>query len=437
MTIAGRLRERRYAPAIEDRAALYDGSPDEAERLETQLGLWNREWKRVQSSVPFYRDLCRKGKAPSEFRSWNEFLESVPITTRSRVQSEKNRLVSTERPEEFRRMTGGSTAEPVQIPAWHSEQAHTGIDMWLARGWYGITPSSRLFMLWGHSHLLGKGLRGWINGQLRRMRDGAVGYYRFSAYNLEPEMLRRAARELTRFRPDYMIGYSVALDLFARANIKGGVDLGDLDMKVVVGAAEAFPTKDSESLLTGMLRCPVAMEYGSVETGLIGHSHPDGGYRVFWKTYFLEAERSESSSAWQVRVTSLYPRCFPLVRYEMGDEILFAEARDDLVTGVDSFERVLGRCNDYIVLSDGFTVHSEVFTHAVRPCEAIMSYQVVQAEGDLRIRYIAAAPLSRPDLDDIRTRLDRVHPELRHIPVERVAKLEQTIAGKTRMVIRK
>ena len=39
---------------------------------------------------------------------------------------------------------------------------------------------------------------------------------------------------------------------------------------------------------------------------------------------------------------------------------------------------MIGRCNDYIALSDGASIHSEAFTHAVKECETVARFQVVQ-----------------------------------------------------------
>jgi phenylacetate-coenzyme A ligase PaaK-like adenylate-forming protein len=176
------------------------------------------------------------------------------------------------------------------------------------------------------------------------------------------------------------------------------------------------------------------MEYGAVETGLVAHTHPDGGYRVFWRSYLVDAERDGANH--RIRVTSLYPRCTPLVRYDLGDEIDPGLGAPDRLVGVTRFERVIGRCNDYAVLDDGFLAHSEVFTHAARACRAVRSYQVVQDRGGIRLLYTADAELSEADASGIRERLRRVHPQLAEIPLERVLALRRTIAGKTPMVLR-
>jgi phenylacetate-coenzyme A ligase PaaK-like adenylate-forming protein len=290
-------------------------------------------------------------------------------------------------------------------------------------------------MLWGHSHLLGSGIRGWAAGRKRNLSDRLLGYKRFSAYDLSEEALRRGGDELIRFQPDYVIGYSVALDLFAKANSDRRDALRGAGVKVVVAAAEGFPEPESEARISDLFGCPVAMEYGAVETGLIGHTHPDGGYRAFWQTYLIEAERNGRNAA--LRVTSLYPRCVPLVRYEIGDEVELCNEGVERAVGITSFTRVIGRCNDFIALSDGFLAHSEVITHAVRSCAAIQSYQVVQKEEHIALLYTAAEDLHPADEQEIRKRLAKVHVDLKQIPFEHVDTLRQTIAGKTPMIIRR
>lgn len=433
MTLVGALRATRYAPRIAERARLYDVD-DDGERRRIQLELLNREWRRITAHVPRYRDALRAGEIPTAFESLDELVERAPVTTRDDVQRHAERMTSDERPPQAVRQTGGSTSRPVSIPAWTSEFAITTPDMWLGRSWYGITPASRLFMLWGHSHLLGQGLPARVRGVKRRLTDELLGYRRHSAYDLRPEALRHACDELVRWRPDYVIGYSVALDLFASVNAARADALRGAGLRAVVATAEAFPTADSAGTLAALFGAPVAMEYGAVETGLIAHTHPEGGYRVFWRNYVVEAEPGPEGRH-VVRVTSLFPRSFPLVRYEIGDEIVLAGDAAGPAVGVTRFDAVAGRCNDYVPLPDGTVVHSEAFSHVVRACAAIRGFQVVRRAGGLAIRYVADGPVGAEDERELRHRLRQIHPALERLELLHVEALPQSVAGKTRMVV--
>jgi phenylacetate-CoA ligase len=273
-----------------------------------------------------------------------------------------------------------------------------------------------------------------LNARRLELSDRLLGSHRFSAYDLRPAMMRRAAEELLRFRPAYVLGYSVALDLFAEANRDRREQLRASGVRLVLGTAEAFPTPESADRLRDLFDCDVAMEYGAVETGLMAHTHPEGGYRAFWRSYLLEVAGGEHSG--RLLVTSLYPRCLPLVRYEIGDEIELGEAPQDSRSGIGAFERVIGRCNDYVLLADGTTVHSEVFSHVVRPCTSIRGFQIIQSSEQLRLRFTSAEELPEAEKLALLERLEKVHPDLQRLAFERVDHLEQTVAGKTRMVIR-
>lgn len=280
---------------------------------------------------------------------------------------------------------------------------------------------------------------GWINGRKRVLNDHLLGYMRFSAYDLRQEKMREAGRELLRFHPDCIIGYSVALDLFAQANEHLSGAFRSLSLKAAIGAAESFPFANSRARLGSVLSCPVAMDYGSVETNLVAHYHPVGHYKVFWKSYLLEAMPStDSPNAFKVLVTSLYPRCFPLIRYELGDEIEFSENHNpNGQVSVLSFQNVLGRRNDYVVLPDGALIHSVVFTHAVKAIPEIRAYQVIQENGEIELNYLSDSPLGKETEAQIKLFLQGVDRALGNVNIARVESLERTVAGKTRVIIRR
>ena len=418
---------------LRQRSRAYEQPVERAIQLNWQLRSLNACWKRICNNVPHYSYLLRSNRVPRTLRSIEEFVSSVPVTTRSTVQSHLAEMSDRTRKPDFWRMTGGTTSEPIQIPAWNSEYNYTSPDIWVARSWYGVTPWSRLFLVWGHSHLLGTGVKGWLNGLIRSMKDQFLEYYRFNAYDISEKAMRRAGSELLRFKPHYVIGYSVALDSFARTNQHLREEFGKLNLKVSIGAAEGFPSHDSKDIIEETLSCPVSMEYGSVETALIAHLHPEGYYIVPWRTYFVEAGEKGHSEGRAVRITSLYPRCFPLIRYEIGDEIeLFNE--ENYHHGITMFKRVIGRCNDYVKMPDGTMIHSETVTHSVRWCKSIRGYQLVSEGGELYLNLVSEY-MTKDEEKEVRRKLLRIHPGFKRLKMNHVAELEKTIAGKTHMII--
>ncbi|MBI1883155.1 MAG: hypothetical protein HYS08_02985 [Chlamydiae bacterium] len=430
-----RFRALKWERCLLDQRDSYNRSwnPDVASAW--QLVRFNRIWQAVCQDIPYYRRLRCENHLPLEFSDWKEFRERVPVLERRTVKEQVHALIGRASSIRSWKSTGGSTAEPIRIPIGRLEVSTAAEDLWFARAWYGVGPSDKLFLIWGHSHLLGKGWRGWLKGVKRRWVDALLGYYRYSAYDLSEDALDRAAEALLKFQPAYVVGYSVALDRFVCVNSGKRTLFHELGLKAAIATGESFPRSDSAERITDILGCPVAMEYGSVETGPIAFQKPNGKYFVFWRHYLVEAQVSQSiPDAYEVLVTSLYPRCMPLIRYKMGDLIMGGSEDDHFRF---EFQSVVGRCNDYVILEDGQVVHSEAFTHVIRDFSAISGYQILQrTDGNVFLSYTGARLLTLAELRELKRRLCWINAGLAAVQIERVQSIDPTIAGKTRRIIR-
>jgi phenylacetate-CoA ligase len=408
--------------------------PDPADIRAWQLEQFNRLWPEILQRVPWYREQQAVQRWPTAFASWDEVRERVPITNRSQLRDELSQRIDASRPADGHRATGGSTAEPLRFPCWSSEEAVTGTAAWQARSWLGISPRDRLFLLWGHSHLFGTGWLGTVRRVERRAKDFLLGYCRWPAYDLSTAALRRAADRLCQFRPRYMIGYSVALDELAVANEDRGLELQSLGLKAVIATAEGFPTPDSRARISALFGCPVVMEYGTVETGILAQEIREGHYRTLWQNHLLEIEESsDPDGRGALLVTSLFPRCLPLIRYRVGDLV---EPIGDAPWVVD-LRRVAGRCNDLIELPTGQVIHSEAIAHIVRDFPDVHSYQaVLTTEGRLELLLRTPGPLPEDLASQLRQRLGLLDHALETVEIRRADRLAQSIAGKTPTVIR-
>ena len=434
MQLVRNIRAGRLKPLLQEQQRFYSQRRTPEEIRAWQLERFNEQWQGLRREIPYFIRITHERKLPERFASWDEFRRLMPVLDRKTIQSQRDEFRNPARAPDYFRTTGGSTAEPLQLPAWHSENEFSNRDVWLARSWFGISPADKLFLIWGHSHLLGRGITGRLNGIRRQLKDSLLGYCRWSAYDLSEAALRQAGDALLKFKPSYVIAYAVALDRFARANAARREAFRQLGLKVAIATAESFPRPDSATVIADVLGCPVTMEYGAVETGVVAHQKPTGEYNVFWQHYALTGELSPAVPGnFEIQVTSLYPRCFPLVRYRLGD--LISESPDAPEFG-QKFAAVIGRCNDFVNLADGSVIHSEAFAHAVKECPFVQSFQVVQRrDGVMEFNYVPA-PQLEPDESEVRRRLAVIHPALRDVTLRAVESIPQTIAGKTRAIVR-
>lgn len=429
-TVRARWIGRKSAPGDE----LYRTGLSRRGIRDWQLRRFNELWKTIARESPHYRSLRTERGVSDQFDDWREFSEQLPIMTRESVRGCVDQMRTSLRPADYRRVTGGSTAEPIQLPAWRSEDRIAGLDSWRGRSWFGVDAADRLFLLWGHSHLLGEGIGGWFSGKWRALKDFGFGYRRCSAYDLSDPALHDAALALLNYNPDYVVGYSTALHRLAHVNQQLHEAFRRLRLKVVIATGESFPSSESSTLISRVFGCPVAMEYGAVETGVIAHQRRDGRFQVFWGNYFLEGIESDIwPGRYELLVTTLYPRLIPLIRYSIGD---LAFPNPSAADFDQTLERIVGRCNDGISIGEGAFIHSEAFSHVLRDVEDIQAFQVIQNAPDkIVVNYIASGLLS----DELQTRLHRrfesVDKRLKIHRFQRVTRLQETISGKTRRIV--
>ena len=436
-TLSARIRSTLLNKSLVEKVEKYEYYQTEIAKSEFQLLRLNQVWRTAIRTVEYYQDLKKKYSLPNEFQSLSDFVKKVPPLTRTLIQKSNKSLNDRSKKADKILSTGGSTGEPVQIGMWNREIRSLYFNKILGRTWYGIDPDDPLFLFWGHSHLLGTGLKGQLNAYKRQALDLLLGYCRANAYRLDGLNLELTYEKLRKFRPAYIIGYSVALDLLARTHLKKGEsNFPNLNLKAVIGAAEAFPFPDSQEIITKVFRAPVGMEYGSVETLLMAHTHPSGQFKVFWDTYFMEAVPSGRLGIFSVFVTKLIPAKIPLIRYQLDDEILLRNGPTHAIFPLMEFDSVVGRCNEYVETSDGSRLHSEAFTHAVKDEEDVLSYQLLVDEKNLTLFLLVNGPLRLGLEKRIRKRLISIHPELAKVTIAKSSQLKQSIAGKISWIIR-
>jgi phenylacetate-CoA ligase len=177
------------------------------------------------------------------------------------------------------------------------------------------------------------------------------------------------------------------------------------------------------------------MEYGSAETGALAYQDRSGVFQIFWRHYVVEwCASATPPGTGELLITSLYPRCFPLVRYEIGD---LAETAGEPSPLLYRMRNVIGKRSDYIELSSGSHINPQVFIDAIDRFQSITDFQVVQSvSGKIELKFVATADIKPDDVSELGRRLTRANPGLRGISIERVLSVDQTPAGKSRRIRR-
>ena len=404
----------------------------EDELTEIQLSLLRKRWQEATKNVPYYQQLVASGDAPKDFSSLAEYTSSIPIFTKEILCKNQSLFRRKESPANTL-MTAGSTGEPLRFGIWKNELVnHTGIPQWTGRFHNGMGIQDRVFLLWGHSHLLGTGIRGRVQGFLRRLKDSSMNYLRVDAYHIDPDISKKYHTEMISFRPKVVIGYSCTLDLWARQCLANGLSTKNLNLKLCICCSENFPHPDSREVLQKFLGCPVIMEYGGVDFGVCAYEvlQQSKKYCTFWWSHFLEKDPGKKNR--QFLVTNLTNRYLPLFRYANGDE---CEGEETLNSGhIRSFKRVKGRVNDFLEMPDGRSIHSVGLFHCIHQEPEVWSIQLIKSAAKFRIK-LAGNDLPRSSENRIRNRLGDLHPYLKNVPIEVEKDVLTNRAGKRRWIV--
>ncbi len=396
-----------------------------------QLEMVRKNWADAIVDIPYYTNLVAKQEAPRVISSWDDF-RAIPVLTRQIVQDRTAEFVRRSRLPDGYTFTAGSTGTPLKIGMNQSCRDLMRIVKLAAWLDFGYSLESHMFLIWGHSHLLGTGWKGRLNHFKRKLADAVLGYSRVDAYNLDASSCKRYAAELIRHRPLGVIGYSSALDLFARHTVEFREQFRALKVRFVLATAEPMPKPDTQSLIEDHFGCPVVQEYGGADFGQVAFKKGNEPFDVYSDIVHLECHEQNSASSQPSSsvVTTLYPRYTPCFRYVVGD-LLLGVTR--LSSGhVTKFEAVGGRNNDMIHFADGTSIHSVAIFHCIHQEKSIHGIQMLLKDDGIEI-LLAAQMTGDSEVERrIRSRLTQVYAPLGAARIRIVDDVLTNRAGKRR-----
>lgn len=398
-----------------------------------QLEAFRTIWTDAVDDVPYYSSLVSSGLAPRQIQSWDD-LRGIPVLTRQAIQERPADFLRRSGPPDGFTITGGSTGSPVRLGISQDERDLMRVVKLAEWQALGYTPSSRLFIIWGHAHLLGTGWRRLMNHGIRLVTDSYLGYRRVDAHRLNRARCEEYAEQLIRFRPIGVIGYAAALDLLARYTGRFRDRFHALGLRFALLTAESPPRPDTVSLIEDLFGCVVVQEYGGADFLQVAFKKGSAPFQVYDDLNYLECEDAESESAARpLLLTSLYHRYVPLVRYRVGDAV---SGPSMLAHGhVTQFDALAGRLNDTITLADGDSIHSVAVIHCIRSEPAVHNIQMALYDHGVEISLISSSTDREAMEERIRSRLAQVHPSLAQARFTYVEDLQTNRAGKRRWFV--
>jgi len=378
--------------------------------------------------VPYYRAvLDERGIEPAAVRSLDD-LERLPLLTRELLQTRFEDLrARASLPRVHRRSSGGSTGTPVTVLVDMNRMGMGEAARLRAHGWFGVSPGAREAILWGTPARLTR------DDLVRRVRDWFLNSTVLSAFDMGAEALRRHAATLSRRHPAKIYGYASACYLLAAHFQQWGLE-PPRGLRAVFTTAEPLYDFQRKAIEDG-LGCPVAVEYGCRDGGLVALECPEGGLHIVAEGMHVEILDPDADGRGEIVLTNFDSLAFPIVRYRTGDIGSLDPTPCRCGRTLPKLRSVEGRRTDFLVTPAGRVLHALSAIYILRESPLVREFRIVQDMPDhLSVEIVPAHGFGTADEAALRAQFALVFGADLRVDVVPVEHMPRTAAGKFRYV---
>jgi len=391
------------------------------ERLRRLLGF-------AHDHVPYYRDLMdERGFNPAAVQSLED-VERLPLLTREILQTRFEDLrARAPLPRVHRRSSGGSTGTPVTVLVDMNRMGMGEAARLRAHGWFGVGPGAREAILWGTPARLTR------DELVRRVRDWFLNSTVLSAFDMGADALRRHAATLSRIRPAKIYGYASACYLLAAYFQQHGLE-PPRGLRGVFTTAEPLYDFQRKTIESG-LGCPVAVEYGCRDGGLVALECPEGGLHLVAESIHVEILDPDPDGRGEIVLTNFDSLAFPIVRYRTGDIGSLDPTPCRCGRTLPKLRSVEGRRTDFLVTPSGRVLHALSAIYILRESPLVREFRIVQDTPEhLTVEIVPVHAFGAADEAALRAQFALVFGADLRVDARPVPEIPRTAAGKFRYV---
>lgn len=383
--------------------------------------------------VPYYRELFKKIKfTPDQFRGRQD-LDQIPILDKETVRTRQKEFIA-DNAQQFGitwDSTSGSTGTPLHLIIDNSTKAHKLAAVLRSYQWAGYFPGKRTFSLQSYT---------FKNSQEISKRYLMENYWRFNAKLLSEDRALEILEMINKIKPQIFIGYPFSILLISQIAERNNIKIHPFES--IVTAGETL-SEQRRILIEKAYSCKVYDFFSHHEDVSVITECRHQKKHIFESFAFNEVtdeqgNASKSGSGLLIG-TGFYNYAMPLIRYNIGDNVVLDTESQDCPCGCKFrvLKEVIGRQNDYLELPDGRFL-GNVLEHAVDNAKGIKLSQCIQDEiNHIYINMIIDETFSEESTKALEIGLrKRIGNEIK-IDFRVVDRLEKTKSGKTPFLISK
>lgn len=316
----------------------------------------------------YYREVFDKlGLTPDDINSIAD-IKKLPVLTKDIIKSRFDDFVP-DNIQLFKHRfssTGGSTGTPfkfiVDENTWGFITAMK-IHSWKKTGYhYGD-----LYLSLGSSSLFPVNKKSIIHEFYYRLRNTIP----LNGMNMDDAVCEKYVDIIRKNKVRYIYGYTSAIYLLALYTKKMHIDL---KMEGVFATSEKL-TNEYRQLIESTWNTRVTDCYGSRDGGVTAYEINRGTLNVGYNTICQTNSKTEST----MYCTNTLNLAFPMIRYELGDEVEFGDV-NNLYNG-QTISQLIGRTSDIISLDNGHKLTPTGFSIMIRNFN-VEAFRMTKVDGN-------------------------------------------------------
>lgn len=330
--------------------------------------------------------------------------------------------------------TGGSTGAPLIFYIGRERQASDAAGRMRARRWWGIDIGSREVFLWGAPVELNR------TDRVKTIRDRLFNQLLLNAFQMSPAAMDEYIERIRAFRPTCIYGYASSLALLATHARARGEAMKIDDLRLVCTTGESlFP--DQRAVIEEVFLVPVAVEYGSRDSGFIAHESPTGQLEILSESTLVEVLDSEGQPVaegelGEAVITGLCSQAQPFIRYRTGDMVRMSGELCREGRGLHILAEVVGRRTDFVLADDGRIMHALALIYVLRAIPGISEFKLIQyAVNQFEVLVVPGVEWSEQSAERVVDGLKARLGERARVALRRVDAIPPEASGKYRYVV--
>ena len=391
--------------------------------------------KHAYNNSAFYKKKFTKhGITPDDIKAPEDMVR-IPILTKNDLSDYYNEIKVKNGAFSFSlAKTSGSTGQALKFYKDRNSSGAGRAAMYRGHSWYGLDIGAREAKLWGIPLNLKEGL-------IAKAGDYLLNRFREKSFHLTDKIMNDFMLNMRKSKPEYIMGYSSLVYQFAQYLKDKQINGAPFALKMIKVTAETLFDYQRE-LIEKIFQCPLAIEYGATEVGIISFECPRHGHHIASENVFVEEIGSDINSEKELIITDLNNYLTPIIRYQIGDYGRLSDKACECGSGLPLLAEIIGRTSDKVYKADGTPVHSAIFSYILKDITGkdggIRQYKIYQEDkGSLKIEIVKDRNFNKNTLEVLRNNIFRYLGSDMKVDIIYVGDIKREPSGKLRYFVSK